>query len=421
MADRIITLYKNSISGLSSQVWLLALVTFINRSGTMVIPFLSVYMTSSLGFSIDKAGWVLLCFGLGSVAGSYIGGLLTDRLGYYWVMFWSLFVGGLMFILLGYIDSFVEVCVVVFLTSTIGDAFRPAVMSAIGVYSEPENRTRAFSLLRMAINFGWAMGPAIGGMLVSFSGYHSLFWADGITCVLAALVFLKTLRAREVDQPENVGKQENAQTPWRDFHYMVFLFFNLITAVVFMQFLYTLPVFYKEVFHFSEKTIGLLLAMNGVLIAITEMPLVYTLEKKRKILDNVWIGALMYGIAYVLLNFSFGSSLLVAIVAMVILSFGEIFNMPFGNTYAMSRAPESKRGAYMGLFSMTYSVSFIVGPPIGTQTAAHFGFEALWYLMGGLSMVAVFGIMLLKRLDRRSQKSQEAEKGPTLEATPEMV
>ena len=397
MPFRVFSLYKNSVSGLSVQVWLLSLVTFINRSGTMVIPFLSVYMTNQLGFTIDKAGWVLLCFGLGSVAGSFIGGFLTDRIGYYWVMFWSLFLSGFLFILVGYVSSFPAVCFLVFLTSTIGDAFRPAVMTAVGVYSKPENTTRAFSLLRMAINFGWAMGPAIGGLLVSFSGYPALFWADGITCILSALVFINTLKAKQSTRRKTVRKEESAKSPWADTNYLVFLFFTLITAVVFLQFLFTLPVFYKEEFGFTERTIGYMLAMNGLLIALTEMPIVYTLERKVKILDNVWAGSLMYGIAYIILNLPFGHSLLIAILAMIVLSIGEIFNMPFGNTYAMSRAMDSNRGAYMGLYTMTYSVSFIIGPPIGTQTVALFGFETLWYLMGGLSILAVLGFQVLKK------------------------
>ena len=96
MLFKTLNLYLKSISGLSREVWLLALVTFINRSGTMVIPFLSVYMTVQLGFTIVNVGWVLFCFGLGSLTGSYLGGYLTDKIDYYWVMFWSLFAGGLM-------------------------------------------------------------------------------------------------------------------------------------------------------------------------------------------------------------------------------------------------------------------------------------------------------------------------------------
>ena len=408
MLSKTLNLYKNSLSGLSKEVWFLSLVTFINRSGTMVIPFLSVYMTTELEFSIAQAGYVLLCFGLGSLAGSYLGGFLTDKLGYYWVMFWSLFAGGLMFISLGFVYNIWAVGAVVFLTSAIADAMRPAAMTAVAVYSKPENRTRAFSLMRMAVNLGWAMGPAAGGWLVSFIGYWALFWADGLTCMTAGLMFLLTMKIKKAEKKQEEPTHLSVtKSPYKDKEYLFFLFLMLIGAVVFMQFLYTLPVFFKEEMQFSELMIGNIMAMNGLLIFFVEMPLVYTLERKIKIIDSIWAGVLMFGVAYVLLNFAVGRSMVIAIISMVILSVGEIFNMPFTNTYAMGRASEENRGAYMGLFTMTYSLAHIIGPPLGTQTVHYFGFETLWNLMGGMALVSVFGYLYLKKKSNRAKPAMK--------------
>lgn len=404
MLLKTLTLYKNSISGLSREVWLLSLVTFINRCGTMVIPFLSVYMTAELNFSIVQAGWVLLCFGLGSVVGSYIGGYLTDKIGYYWIMFWSLLGGGLMFISIGFVKSVWTVGVVVFITSSIADAMRPAVMTAIAAYNSPENRTRAYSLVRMAMNLGWAMGPAVGGWLVGLIGYWALFWADGITCIAAAFLFLFCMQAKSKEKTaEEKPILTPVHSPYKDKEYLFFLFLTLIGAIVFMQFLYTLPVFYKEELQFSESTIGNILALNGLLIFIIEMPLVYTIERKMKIMDSIWIGVLMYGIAYAMLNLNFGSSLMIAIASMIVLSIGEIFNMPFTNTYAISRASAENRGAYMGLYTITYSIAHIIGPPLGTQTVHHFGFDTLWNTMGVLALLTAIGYIFLKRKTRSTE------------------
>ena len=398
MLFKTLNLYLKSISGLSREVWLLALVTFINRSGTMVIPFLSVYMTVQLGFTIVNVGWVLFCFGLGSLTGSYMGGYLTDKIDYYWVMFWSLFAGGLMFITLGYMDTLWSMGCMVFLTSTVADSMRPAVMTAVAVYSKPENRTRAFSLVRMAINLGWAMGPAIGGWLVGFKGYWALFWVDGLTCIAAAVMFRIYMKAKKTESEiKTEATIQLVASPYKDREYIFFLLLTLIGAIVFMQFLYTLPIFYKEKMHLTESSIGNLLAINGLLIFLIEMPLVYTLERKFKVIDNIWIGVLMYGIAYMMLNLAIGPSFFVAIASMIVLSVGEIFNMPFTNTFAMSRASDNNRGAYMGLFTMTFSVAHIIGPPLGTQTVHYFGFEVLWHLMGAMSLVAALGYIYLKK------------------------
>ena len=412
MFSKITSLYLNSVADLSKKVWLLAFTTFINRSGTMVIPFLSVYMTSRLGFSLEEAGYVLLFFGLGSVAGSYLGGFLSDRIGYYRVLYLSLFFGGAMFLLLGAVDTLVGVSAMVFLTAAIGDAYRPAVMTAVAVYSSPENRTRAFSLIRMSVNLGWAIGPALGGFIVATTGgYSTIFWADGFTCMAAAVFFIVFLREKK--KAKTAGKPPvdvpPKLSPYKDKKYMFFIGMTIVGAVAFMQFLYTLPVFYKEKMLMDESQIGMMMALSGLLIFFIEMPLVYILERKFKVLENVAIGVFMYGAAFVMLNLATGPSIAIAAISMVLLSVGEIFNMPFTNAYSMGRANESNRGAYMGVFSMAYSVTQIIGPPIGTTAAAHWGFDGLWYLMGVLSLLSFSGILYLKKWEARAAKKTEEE------------
>lgn len=413
MISKTIQLYANSISGFSRQIWLLSLVTFINRCGTMVIPFLSVYMTSRLGFTLEDTGYVLLFFGIGSVAGSFLGGKLTDIIGYYWVLALSLFFGGAMFIGLGMVDSFWGVGLMVFLAAAIGDAYRPAVMTAVAVYSQPENRTRAFSLLRMAINFGWAIGPALGGLIVATTGeYGPIFWVDGFTCMAAAIVFGIYLREKKKPAEDNAEAlpPAPASSPYKDVRYLFFMGLTIIGMLAFMQFMYTLPVFYKESMQMSEGEIGLILAMNGFLIFFIEMPMVYTLERKFKLLHNVAIGCFLYGVAFFMLNLAEGRSIAIAFCSMLVLSVGEIFNMPFTNAYAMSRSNEQNRGAYMGVFTMAYSVAHIIGPPLGTKAAAHWGFDGLWYLVGSLAMISFFGTLLLEKWDERRKGVPMKEK-----------
>ena len=97
--------YLNTFKGLSKEVWWLALITLINRAGTMVIPFLSLYLTEDLQFTPSNVGTIMMCFGLGSVAGSWLGGKLTDTIGYYKVMVRSLLTTGILFIGLQFLNS----------------------------------------------------------------------------------------------------------------------------------------------------------------------------------------------------------------------------------------------------------------------------------------------------------------------------
>ncbi len=403
MIARTVSLYRDSFSGLSKSVWLLSAVTFINRSGTMVIPFLSVYLTAQKGFSLGDAGMTMLFFGLGSFAGSFLGGYLTDKIGYYSVLFWSLFLGGFLFVVLGYVDSLWGIWATVFVLSTIGDSFRPATMTAVGVYSRPENRTRSFSLMRMAINLGWSVGPAAGGLLIATLGYDMLFWADGLTCIGAALFFRFMLKPKK--KVESAGetevepvKKQKAPSAYKDKTYLVFLAMTTIGSLIFMQLISTLPVFYNQEMHLSEAEIGGLLALNGLLIVLVEMPLIFTLERKFNGLDSIAWGVLMYGFSYLVFNLV-PAGMFVAIVSMIALSFGEIFNMPFTNTYAMSRATDENRGQYMGLFSMSFSLAHIVGPAVSFKVAELWGFGTLWYILAGLSVLVYFGFMLMKKFE----------------------
>ncbi|HEY0433099.1 MAG TPA: MFS transporter, partial [Chitinophagaceae bacterium] len=121
-----IALYRNAYSGLSHATWWLSVVMFVNRAGTMVLPFMTVYLTEEKGFSIARAGWEIALFGLGAIAGNYVGGRLTDRIGFRQVQFWSLFLNGVMFIVLGQMVTFWQIGAAMFMVGIVGEAFRPA-------------------------------------------------------------------------------------------------------------------------------------------------------------------------------------------------------------------------------------------------------------------------------------------------------
>ena len=130
MINATINLYKQAYSGLTKNIWLLSAVILINRSGTMVLAFLTLY-SKHLGFSIAQGGWVVAIYGLGSVVGAYVGGKLSDNFGFYRMQFVALFSGGIMFIVLGQMSSYVSICICTFVLSLVNESFRPANATAI--------------------------------------------------------------------------------------------------------------------------------------------------------------------------------------------------------------------------------------------------------------------------------------------------
>ena len=400
MITRGLQFYRNSFGGLSKEVWLLSTVMLINRCGTMVLPFLSLYLTRALDFSMTQAGIVMSCYGAGSVMGSFIGGQLSDRIGYYDVIFWSLFSTGVSFMGLQLVTGFFPICLYVFCLTTIADTIRPASFIAIARYSRPENLTRSISLLRLAINLGMALGPALGGWLIATYGYYWLFWIDGFTCVFAALAFrfcLRNAAAPTEESPNTQAKPTGASSPYRDGVYLFFLLMNMLVAIAFMQIFSATPVFFREELALSENLIGLLFAINCLIIVVIEMPLVHALENYRAPLRIIMLGTLLIGCSYLIFNVELGiSGFSLGLLSMVLITFGEMFNMPFTNTFAMNRASDHNRGRYMALFAISYSVAHIVAPSLSMQLAENWGFEIMWYVMGGFCLLGTIGFWVLE-------------------------
>lgn len=369
----------------------------------MVVPFLSVYLSSRLGFSLAQTGWVMGCFGVGSVVGALVGGRLTDIAGHYRVQYWSLCLSGVAFVALGLVSSFIGFCVAVFIASTIADAFRPANFAALADYAPEKDRTRALALVRLAVNLGWSVGPAVGGLMAAYAGYYWLFWADGLTCLgagLFVLVFLPKQRPRfqaVTAEQEETLQRVVARSVWQDRLYLFFLLLTLLNAVAFMQFLSSLPVYFRQEVLLTELGIGRLLAMNGLVIAFIEMPLVYILEKRFRAGQLVIMGSVLIGLAYSILYF-FGPSLYAAIVCMLTLTLGEILSLPFIATIAMRFGGDHNRGRYMALFTATYSVSHIIAPILSLQLAGGLGFNTLWWVLIGLCVLCSVGFHVVRRV-----------------------
>lgn len=407
MLQQTLQLYKNSFSGLSRDIWLLALVFFVNRAGAMVIPFMTIFLTAERGFSLAQAGIVMSCFGIGSVLGSYLGGRLTDRIGYYKVQLGALFGTAFLFFILMQMQSFYAMCLAIFSLSTIADTFRPASHTSVAYYSAPENLTRSYALLRLAVNLGFAAGPAMGGLLAITLGYDWLFIIDGITCLAAALLLWlyltpKTEKLADAQSTSHQARKENV-SPYRDKYFLWFILFISLSALTFMQFFTVLPVFLQQEMGLNELQIGLVVTINGVLIFLIEMPLVYAMEKHYSRLTNITIGVLLTGLSFLLLPMA-QQWFIVPILFIVMLTFGEMLSMPFSSSFAMERASPLKRGEYMGLYSMGFSTSLILAPTLGMQLAEQFGYNTLWFFVGSLSIIATLGLVSLERVMKRNHQ-----------------
>ena len=387
-----ISLYRNAYSGLSRSTWLLCLVMLVNRSGTMVIPFMTIYLTSpAMGYSLGQAGLVMGIFGLGAICGGFLGGRLTDKLGFHRVQLITLSGGGLLFMLLGQMHTYPLICVCTFLLSLVNEAFRPANSTAIAQYSKEENRTRSYSLNRLAINLGWAAGGAVGGLLASIN-YHLLFWVDGATNLVAALLLHYFLSPGDgqAHRPGNERTGTPVISPYKDKLYLKFVGLTILFASCFFQLFTVLPVYYKRALHLPEYMIGLLMAFNGLIITLFEMVLVFKIEGRRAHLFFISVGVTLVSVSFLMLNI-LPLSLALAFLSMLFLTAGEIMSMPFMSSFWIARTTQVNRGQYAGLYTIAWSVAQVIGPSGGSQIAERLGFGTLWWIVGGTCLLAALG------------------------------
>ncbi|CAL2086207.1 MFS transporter [Tenacibaculum dicentrarchi] len=393
--------YLNTFKGLSREVWWLALITLINRAGTMVIPFLSLYLIKSLNFTLKDVGWIMTFFGLGSVLGSWVGGKLTDKIGFYKVMKASLFLTGLLFIALQFVTTFYGFCIGIFLVMLVADTFRPAMFVALSTYSKPENKTRSVTLIRLAINLGFSAGPALGGLIITSLSYSGLFWVDGITCISATFLLINVLNPKKVKTLDEL-KVVNPISIFKDTAFWLFFVGIFIFALVFLQLFSTIPLYYKQAHHLSELQIGLLMAMNGFIIFALEMPLIKWLEESKYSKEFlIFIGLFLMGLSFFVLNLTSWSGIL--IVGMFFMTFGEMIALPFSNAFVIDRAKKGNQGEYMAYYSIAFSLAHIFGHNSGMRLIDAYGFDTTWSITTITAVVGLVIFLLLMRMVKKEK------------------
>ena len=406
MLKKTIHNYINNFKGFSREVWILALVTFINRAGTMVLPFLSKYLKEDLHFTYSQVGWIMVSFGLGSMLGSWLGGKLSDKIGFYKIMVFSLFCSGLLFFGIPLITSFYPLCITFFVIMVVADMFRPAMFVSLSTYAKPENRVRAFTLVRLAVNLGFAAGPALGGLIIMGMGYSGLFWVDGTSCIVAISLFALLVKEKKkpVSEIADANPDQQVKSVFNDNIFWLFLFISFVSALLFFQIFSTLPIYHSEKYGLTEFQTGLLMTMNGLLIFALEMPIVSKFETRQTSkIKIILAGCVLMTLSFWVLLYDTFAGIL--IISMLFITFGEILIFPFSNAFALSRAPKGHEGKYMALFTMSFSLAHIGSSKTGFEIIARFGYTTNWVFMGLLGLLAsVICVYLLKLTREEKQK-----------------
>ncbi|MBX2990869.1 MAG: MFS transporter [Bacteroidetes bacterium] len=366
------------IGDLPKQMWLMSFAVFINRAGMMVLPFLVLYLNRTIGYTVKEAGFVVASYGIAALVTASFAGKLSDRFGPLQVMRYSLGLSGLLLFLLPLAHTFAAIVVAVVVWSAISEAFRPAALAFIADITPPEQRKAAFALNRLAINLGMSIGPAVGGFLFVVS-YRALFWADGLTALAAsALLFMPSWKPFLTTH--HAARQATAQAKatlpaFKDMRLLFFLLASLPVLVIFFQHEAAVPLFLVRDLHLPESDFGLMFTINTVLIILLEVPLnLATAHRPHR--EMLSIGAVLVGVGFGAMVFISEFWGLAATV--VVWTFGEMIFLPTSATYMSEIAPAERRGEYMGLYQMMFSLAFALSALVGTAILDQFGATTLW-------------------------------------------
>lgn len=396
MLKLILNTYKTSFSGLSRETWLLSTVMMFNRCGSMAVPFMGLYVTQSLHRSAVDAGLIITLFGIGSILGSATGGKLTDIIGFRPVQILSSIIGGILFILFSTITHFSSLCILTVVISFFSDAFRPANFTAVANYAKEGTTTRSYSLNRLATNIGWSVGISMAGLIASIN-YKLLFIVEGgvsILVGLAILFFLPKVKGF-IKQAKQNRNTLIILKPWQDLFYVKFILLSTVFITCAFLMFRVVPVFFKEEWHINELAIGIIMGLNGAVIALFEMIMINKIEKRRPPMFFIIIGAVFFASSYLLLSIPLIFHVGVAVLVMIVFTVGEMLVLPFINTVVISRSNEYNRGLYAAGYTLSWSVAQVVGPLAGFYIAKQLGYNWLWVGIAFLLLLCAYGFNLL--------------------------
>lgn len=391
MFQQILNAYKTSFTGLSRETWLLSCVILLNRCGYMAVPFMGLYVTQSLHRPESDAGIIISLFGVGAILGAAAGGKLTDMFGFRPVQIFSSVIGGVLFLAFAQIENFTLLCIMSVLISFFYDAFRPANFAAIAAYSAPGKETRSYSLNRLATNIGFSFGITIGGLIASIN-YKLLFVVDGVVSILVGIGILMLLPAVKGFRKAAIENAKNVMVrkPWQDTLFIKFVLLTTVFATCFFLMFRVVPVFFKQEWHINEAMIGLILGVNGAIIALLEMIMISKIENKRSPKFYIVTGVLIVSVSFAFLMMPKAFPIVLALLSVIGFTFGEMFSMPFINTFVIKRSNEFNRGQYAAGFSIAWSIAQIT-PVFGFFIAEKFGYNILWVAIAIVLLFCAYG------------------------------
>jgi MFS family permease len=401
-ANNIVTRTLNNTRDLyneyPSQFWVLVMGTFIDRlGGALLFPFFTLYITRKFNVGMTQVGVIFSMFALSSVAGSMIGGALTDRLGRKGMLLFGLVASATSSIvmgLVGRIETFYAITIFVGLLANSGG---PAQQAMVADLLPEEKRAQGFGILRVVVNLAVTIGPMIGGLLAAQS-YLLLFISDAVASLITAGIVFKAIEESKPETVEGEAQQTMAQTfsgYWKvmqDAAFVWFLVASALMVIVYTQMNSTLAVYLRDYHRITEQGFGYILSLNAGMVVLFQFPITRWISKYRPLIVMT-VGTLLYGLGFAM--YGFVAPYFLFLVAMAIITIGEMFVSPVGQAIVSHLAPEDMRGRYMAVFGFSWVIPIAIGPFMAGLVIDNYDPNWVWYGAGIIALVAAAAYFLL--------------------------
>jgi MFS family permease len=353
-------------------LWLTNLLIWCSR---IVVPFLMVFLTRYLGWSVSAASVVLAAYGIGGAVAVLAAGAVVDRMDPRRTLLIALVGSAVVTVLLGLARQPVLVAVTLVLLGAFLNGIGPSTNAMLSALVPRRARVHGFAVNYLGVNLGFAIAPVIAGLLAAWR-FRAIFPAQAIGLALAAVLAYRCLRPPARVEPAVVVAPavRSRGGPWSDLPFVGFLGANLVFQVVYVQSTVTLPVIMHRQ-GLSTTDFAALLTLNGALVLVLQLPVMPLLTRW----PRPWalVGAAVVNAV------GFGSPAFArtwpAYAACVLLwTLGELVNMPVAASMAADLAPAGQSGRYLGAFSSTWIIALLIGPVLGAVTLDRLGGRAVW-------------------------------------------
>lgn len=376
------------------EVWVMTITQFFIAIGfSICIPFLSLYLYQDRGLSMTSVGIIILVGGLCSAVSQALGGVLSDRFGRRPILLIaasvSIFLYTGLAVLIGISASVWAIAIAYIAGRSMLTITRPVISAMVADFTSKERLTEAYGILRIGANIGWAAGPAIGGYLATFLPYGWLFGIAPLTCVIVSLIIFFFIRESSHGMSRGAGFGSMLAIA-NDRNFLVFAVISLLLFIVMGQMISTLSIFTVDMLGFSTAQFGLLLTLNGLIVIFFQYPMTLALRRLAKF-RALMLGSLLYAFGY--LSLGWITQFEWALVAMAVITGGEIIHAPISLSVIGELSPQDQRGQYMGLYGLSQTIGMAIGPLLGGVLIDAFPFnpELIWAPIALIAFIAVIG------------------------------